>query len=214
LKLKFEWNLPNMLSFSRMVLVIPIGWLLLAGGGFRLFIALAIYGIAALTDTFDGLAARKLGLESPFGAWIDPFADKVLVWGTYTLLCFRPELGIPVWLIAPIWLRDLFVTWLRTKAGKEGVKFTTSFLAKAKTMTQMVVIALLMGYLFAIDTLRAVRSLGNIGVRGLWEKVLGAGASWIAYVPLALTIVTVLFTIYTGIDYYLAYRRERERQDG
>lgn len=134
-------SVPNLLLLIRFLFIPPIIWLYLHGGVYAM-VALALYIIAALTDFFDGYLARKWNATSELGRCMDPIADKLLV---ASLLVTFISLGhaqlLPVLLIL---LRELFVSGLReyTEHKKQTIHVTK--LAKWKTGTQMVAIAVIM----------------------------------------------------------------------
>jgi cardiolipin synthase len=96
--------LPNMLTFSRLILAVPLGVLILRED---FGLALAIGGIAGLTDALDGYFARRLGVFSRFGAALDPIADKILV--TVAFLCLARVELIPLYLAVAVIARDLII---------------------------------------------------------------------------------------------------------
>lgn len=96
--------LPNSLTFSRLLLAIPLGVLILRQDYHW---ALAVGFLAGLTDALDGFFARKLQAFSRFGAALDPVADKVLV--TVTFLCMAQVQIIPWYLAAVVICRDLII---------------------------------------------------------------------------------------------------------
>ena len=96
--------LPNALTFSRLVLAVPLGFLILRED---FGLALAIGGVAGLTDALDGYFARRLGVFSRFGAALDPVADKVLI--TVAFLCFAQVELIPWYLAVAVIARDLII---------------------------------------------------------------------------------------------------------
>jgi cardiolipin synthase len=96
--------LPNVLTFSRLVLALPLGILILHQ---EYGLALAIAFLAGITDALDGFAARRLNAFSQFGAALDPVADKVLI--SVSLLCFAQVELIP-WAVAAVIVgRDLII---------------------------------------------------------------------------------------------------------
>jgi cardiolipin synthase len=96
--------LPNMLTFSRLILAVPLGVLILRED---FGLALAIGGTAGLTDALDGYFARRLGVFSRFGAALDPIADKILV--TVAFLCLARVELIPLYLAVAVIARDLII---------------------------------------------------------------------------------------------------------
>lgn len=101
-----------------------------------------IFTIAALTDYLDGFLARKNNLVTTFGKFIDPIADKLIVNTALLLLASSHDISIliPIIMIA----RDTIVDAIRLIASQKNVVLAASFLGKAKTMTQMIAIALLL----------------------------------------------------------------------
>lgn len=97
-------NAPNILSLLRLALAPFVVWLLFQG---RMQEALLWLVVAALTDGVDGYLARRFGWQSEIGAFLDAFADKLLLIGTYAALGFRGEL--PAWLVAVVVTRDALI---------------------------------------------------------------------------------------------------------
>jgi cardiolipin synthase len=95
-------TLPNLLSGLRMLLIVPFVFFVTR----RDFgVALIIFIIAALSDLFDGLIARKFNAKSQLGAVLDPMADKLLIFSSFlTLLIMK---AIPFWLFLIVFIRDL-----------------------------------------------------------------------------------------------------------
>jgi len=102
------------------------------------YIAAIIFILASLTDTLDGYIARKYGLVSNFGKFMDPLADKLLV--SSALVCFVsiPDNPVPVWGVIIIISREFIISGFRLVASDAGVVLAASFWGKAKTVTQMV----------------------------------------------------------------------------
>lgn len=96
--------LPNALTFLRLLLALPLGYLIL---GQEYGLALGIGLLAGVTDALDGFAARRLGYFSQFGAALDPIADKTLV--TITVLSLATVELIPWWVAITIITRDLVI---------------------------------------------------------------------------------------------------------
>lgn len=99
-----RWNLSNILSLGRLLLVLPTG---VAVWYDAKWIAVTLFVLAAISDYLDGYFARRLGQVSDFGKILDPLADKVYVAGVILLLLFLNVL--PLWLVGPILLRDLLI---------------------------------------------------------------------------------------------------------
>lgn len=137
-------NLPNKLTVLR-VIMIPffVLFLLLDGGTNQTyrFIAAAVFIIASFTDLLDGKIARKYGLVTNFGKFMDPLADKLLVCAG--LICFT-ELGqLPAWIVIVIISREFIISGFRLVASDNGVVIAASYWGKFKTVSQMIMSVLL-----------------------------------------------------------------------
>ena len=98
-------HIPNALCILRMLLVVPVAWLL-ATDNYRL--TLAMFAFAAATDGLDGFLAKRFGWTSELGKILDPLADKILLVGVFITLA---ALGVvPMWLAATAVLRDVTIT--------------------------------------------------------------------------------------------------------
>lgn len=211
--MKFQWTIPNMLTLSRIAMVPFISALAFSSTPWPIFWALFLFGVSALTDSLDGYLARRLKQESEFGAYIDPLADKILVWGVYAVLSFKPELVIPFWMVLIIIARDVTVTWLRSHSDRRGIKFKTSFLAKAKTFVQMIAIALILAYLLILHMISPVIVQSQETAAVVLDKSLSGWGVFLSLLPFGMTAFTALLTVISGIDYALSYRKARRIQN-
>ncbi len=143
-------NLPNKLTTARLILSPFFMVFLLLGKLWTQYVALGIFVIASLTDAYDGHLARRTGVTTGFGKFMDPLADKVLV--TIALISF---VGLGVarsWMVLTIVAREFIITGLRTLAAYKGMVILPSRLAKAKTAFQMVVVILILALIVARGT--------------------------------------------------------------
>lgn len=101
-------------------------------------ISLAVFLIAAITDWYDGWAARHYGYFSRWGKFLDPLADKVLT--SAALIAFTQIGLVEAWMVWIIIVRDFLITLLRSYAEYKGKPVVTSFTAKTKTVGQYVAI--------------------------------------------------------------------------
>ena len=171
-------NLPNKLTVLR-VIMIPffVVMLMLDGGANQIYryIAAAIFIIASFTDFLDGSIARKYGLVTNFGKFMDPLADKLLVCSA--LICLI-ELGqLPAWMVLIIISREFIISGFRLVASDNGVVIAASYWGKWKTVFQMISVILL------IVNVEALSMITNI-------------ALWIA---LALTVISLVDYIVKNI---------------
>ncbi len=100
-------HLPNLITALRLILVVPIVWLLLDG---RYPESFALFVIAGASDLADGFLARRFGWTSRLGSILDPLADKALVVGTLLVLGWRGE--VPMWLVILAVGRDVMLVGL------------------------------------------------------------------------------------------------------
>ena len=141
-----SWNLPNILTFLR-VLCIPlmVGAFYLAGPYAGITSAI-IFVVAAITDWLDGWVARTLDQESEFGAFLDPVADKLIVATALVLLVDHYD-SLWVTLSAIVIIgREILVSALREwMARRCSQSVAVTVVAKFKTTLQMVAIIVCFG---------------------------------------------------------------------
>ena len=143
------WNVPNILTMARVVLIVPFAVLLLGGQkgwfGTNLLIpdilADIIFIIASLTDMLDGKLARKMGLVTNFGKFMDPLADKLLV--CTALIALQAMNRIPAWVVMIIIAREFIISGFRLVASDNGVVIAASYWGKFKTTFQMIMVILM-----------------------------------------------------------------------
>ena len=135
-------NTPNILTLIRIAFVPLVVYLLFQRTSQTDFIAAIVFGIASITDFFDGYIARTQKLTTVYGKLMDPLADKFLV---VSALIMLQEIGRihPVIVILLV-CRELAITGLRALASAEGVIIPASASAKWKTVTQMFAIPFMM----------------------------------------------------------------------
>jgi len=133
------WNVANVLTMVRIVLVPVFVVFLFAGGTAWRLAALATFVVASLTDLLDGRLARSRGLVTDFGKIADPVADKALTGAALIGLSALGEL--PWWVTGVIMFRELGVTALRFWVIRWGV-IAASRGGKAKTLLQVIAICL------------------------------------------------------------------------
>jgi CDP-diacylglycerol--glycerol-3-phosphate 3-phosphatidyltransferase len=129
-------NLPNLITYLR-VLAIPGVMLVMSYDSPRnAFIAAMLFATASASDALDGYLARRYGMSSLIGKFLDPLADKLLVMAVIVMLL---DLGrVSVWIVVVILARETVITGLRAIAAGEGLIIAARELGKAKTALQMV----------------------------------------------------------------------------
>ncbi len=144
------WNLPNVLTMSRVALIPVVCLFLVDDTPFSSIFAGAFYGIAAFTDYLDGYLARKRKLESLFGKFMDPLADKLIV--TATLVFMVPMGRCPAWMVIVLLGRELFIAGLRSLAATEGIQISVSTEGKYKTAFQLIgILCLIVHFPYRLD---------------------------------------------------------------
>jgi CDP-diacylglycerol--glycerol-3-phosphate 3-phosphatidyltransferase len=167
-------NLANAFTMLRVALVPVFAWLLVFREPSAPVLASIVFAIAAATDGVDGWVARRLDLTSPFGQFLDPLADKLLV-GT-ALVALALDDRLPWWALAVILAREVLVgVALRAWLARRGRSLPASRLAKVKTNAQILAVLLL--------TLLAPHSAVALAV--LWVAVALTVASGYQYLARA-----------------------------
>lgn len=179
-------NIANQLTLLRIILV-PV-YIVLIYLGYPVW-ALGVFVVASLTDWLDGFLARKYHLVTNFGKFMDPLADKLLV--TAALVLFTEQGLVPGWVTILILAREFAVTGLRVIASAEGKVIAASYFGKAKTVSQLVAIVVLLisMSLPTFDMLKGTASFDLIGTLGTW-----------------LIYLSALLTVISGIDYLVKNR--------
>ena len=187
------FNVPNQLTSLRLILAIVmfcfITW------GFYLT-AMVLFIIAAGTDWLDGWYARKYKQVTTLGRILDPFADKVIVCGSFIFLAAEPAmaadpLGVKAWMVVVIVGRELLVTALRGFIEQRGADFSAKMPGKLKMVLQC--IAAPVG-LFYLHYPTAIVDGTLTMAPPDWCRWLLAVSVWLA----------VLLTVYSGLGYVVA----------
>ncbi|MGA4960559.1 CDP-diacylglycerol--glycerol-3-phosphate 3-phosphatidyltransferase [Streptomyces pseudogriseolus] len=167
------WNIANLLTMLRLLLVPAFVMLMLADGGYdpawRSF-AWAAFAIAMITDLFDGHLARTYNLVTDFGKIADPIADKAIMGAA--LICLSALGDLPWWVTGVILGRELGITLLRFLVIRYGV-IPASRGGKLKTLTQGVAVGM---YVLALT-------------------------GWLATLRWWVMAAAVVLTVVTGLDY-------------
>ena len=138
-------NLPNALTIFRVILTPFFVYFLFSSSMYSNLYALIIFILASVTDAFDGYYARKYNIETEFGNFLDPLADKILVSSAF--ISFYLLDLIELWMVVVILSRDFFITFLRIVMKKNGQSLKTSRIAKSKTAVQLILIIFILIFL-------------------------------------------------------------------
>ena len=137
------WNVPNMLSLFRLLLVPALIITYFCVPGTNHVVALVIFLVASITDFLDGIIARATNQITPIGTVLDPFADKLLK--IATLVCFCIDGVLPVWLVVLLIFIDLAMIIAGVCLFKKQITIPSNIIGKSGTM--IVSIGLVMCFL-------------------------------------------------------------------
>lgn len=175
------FNLPNMLTYGRLVAVpLVVALMFWPEDHWSRWAALGVFAVAAITDYFDGYFARAYAQQSALGRMLDPIADKLLVAASLLMLVADKTIhGWALWAAIVILCREILVSGLREFLAELRVSVPVSRVAKWKTTLQL----LALGFLIAGPA-------GETVLPG--TVVIGTILLWVA----------AILTIYTGWDYF------------
>jgi CDP-diacylglycerol---glycerol-3-phosphate 3-phosphatidyltransferase len=187
------WNLPNIISMFRIVLVplVACGLYWIAEGPHaahpetcNVSVAL-LFGIAACSDVLDGYIARRYAITTVFGKLVDPLADKLMTFAALIMLI--PMGRMAAWLVLVVVVRELSVTTLRAIAAADGQVISAGRLGKMKN------------------------AFSNFGISFLILYDPHFGVDWYA-TGWTLFLISVLLAVASGIEYHLRFFAQMRRR--
>jgi CDP-diacylglycerol--glycerol-3-phosphate 3-phosphatidyltransferase len=200
------WNVPNQLTIARLVLSVfcfvflALDWYLTA---------LVLFVIAAATDWIDGFWARRYGQITQLGRIMDPFADKIVICGTFVFLAAVPPTitgesasEISAWMAVVVVARELLVTGVRSFFEEHGIDFSAKWPGKWKMLLQCAAVAASLARLWYYD----------YGPSG-WTT---EPPYWTTTIPLRVLVwAAIVMTVYSGWGYgQIALRLLRSTEPG
>lgn len=194
-------KLSNQITIFRLTLAFILPFVLMSSMPFSKTAALLVFVLAALTDYWDGVIARRHGMITDFGKLMDPLADKVLICSAF--ICFAAQDQIvPAWIVVIIMAREFMVTGIRLIAANQGMVVEAGRWGKHKTLWQIVVIiVILTGETLRNDYLPMIVAgpdlLANLAVFNRYFHYL---TFWIS------TLVAIL-TVVSGTVYFWQCRK-------
>ena len=198
-------NLPNRITTARICLIPLFVFFYMADfipGGYGKLVAAIIFAAASLTDFVDGKIARKRGLVTNLGKFLDPIADKVLVMAGLILVCAYPVTANggsnpPAPIITPEYIgaifvivllaRELIVSAFRQVAATKNIVLAADIYGKVKTTFQFITLI----YYFILAFL----------VQGFYSSVEGTAWTVLCIIGYVLLAVTLILTIISGFNY-------------
>lgn len=191
-----NWNLPNVLTGLRILLVPFLGWTLLVHGGADLrwrWVAMAILVVGMLTDKVDGEIARRRGLVTDFGKMADPIADKAMTGMAFVGLSLIGDLWW--WVTVVVLVREWSVTLARISVARYVV-LAANRSGKIKTVCQSIALGGFVGPFRVLP--------------GQWHTP-GLVVWWACAVLMALAVV---LTVTSGLEFARDAWRQRRRRPG
>ncbi|MEZ4452329.1 MAG: CDP-diacylglycerol--glycerol-3-phosphate 3-phosphatidyltransferase [Nannocystaceae bacterium] len=173
-------NAPNMITIGRLFLIPPVLVLIDKTDPYKCVYAMGIFMLASILDLVDGWLARRSGLETVFGKFVDPLADKIMV--AAVLVYLVGEDRVPAWMVVLLITREFYISGLRSLASSEGVVIAAGAGGKAKTVFQLVGICfLLVHYRYRMLGTDAWVDFNKVGIVVLGISLLASVISAIQY---------------------------------
>ena len=187
-------NLPNKITLMRICLVPPFIWFMFLDNLWTRIFALIIVIIAGISDTIDGIIARKYNMVSKFGIFLDPLADKLIVTSALISFVGLKELHIPAWMVVFITSREFIITGLRLLALSRGKIIAADKTGKFKTTSQTVSIIIILVILIINSALKKFYNINSGDITFLKHATF-----WIMF-------YVTLITVYSGVRYILKHK--------
>jgi cardiolipin synthase len=167
----FRLSIPNLITLARILLVPVLVWAIATN---RMNVAFLLFVVAAVSDAVDGFLAKRFGMKTELGAYLDPLADKVMIVSIYVTLGITTV--IPLWIVILVVSRDIMIvgaiilSWLVDRP----VAIRPHVVSKLNTAAQIVFACLVLasrGFNFDAEPvltlvmiLVAVLTLGSVGL--------------------------------------------------
>jgi CDP-diacylglycerol---glycerol-3-phosphate 3-phosphatidyltransferase len=192
-----SFNLPNQLTSLRLALSVVLFGFIAAE---HYLVGLVLFLIAVGTDWLDGHYARKYNQITTLGRILDPFADKVIICGTFIFILVAPGMssapwGLRAWMVVVIVGRELLVTALRSFLEEKGSDFSANMSGKLKMVLQCVAAASSLVFLACRGPLNPAL-LGDFFV-----------PAWLYWTTIVSIWAAIVLTVYSGAIYvWIAYK--------
>ena len=205
-----HWTLPNIITLVRIGLTPVIALLPFIQGYWPKVLAFVIFCAAALSDTVDGYLARKHNQVSELGQFLDPIADKLLLFATLVPIFWMTrhptiltDYRLPWWGSLPVWVaiilvgREVLITLFRWFAKRKGVVIAAAGPGKLKATFQAVFIGATLAWFAWKDAVAELKLAGWF--RDVWEQFHA--------IVVAVTLAgAVVLTVYSFVHYLYKYR--------
>jgi CDP-diacylglycerol---glycerol-3-phosphate 3-phosphatidyltransferase len=186
------FNLPNQLTSLRLLISVVLFCFIAVG---YYMTALCFFIVAAGTDWLDGYFARKYSQITTLGRILDPFADKVIVCGTFIFLVAIDKItdvrwGLQAWMVVVIVGRELLVTALRSFIEDRGSDFSAKMSGKLKMVLQCLAAGACLFYLsYAAESKHAPSWCWWVMVLSVWSAVVLTVYSGVVYIGVAIRLL-------------------------
>lgn len=186
-------NIANKLTMLRILLTFVFMFFLFCQGFWFKVAALFVFTLAALSDLFDGMIAKKKNMITDFGKLMDPIADKILILSAFAT--FVQMQYVEAWMFVIIFSRELLITSLRLFALNKGKVLSAARAGKHKTVSQMAAIF----YILLFIVYREAKL-----TYFTWNPPL---ESFFKNSIFVLMLLTVILTLYSGLSYLWENRK-------
>jgi len=196
------FNLPNQLTSLRLLLSVVLFGLISAEHYIAAFV---LFLVAVGTDWLDGYYARKFNQITTLGRILDPFADKVIVCGTFIFLVTTPGMLadwhlLRTWMVVVIVGRELLVTALRSFLEERGSDFSANLSGKLKMVLQCVAAGSALVYLHCLQSVD--------------QATPSTAPQWVYWFTVVSIWSAVILTVYSGTIYvWIAYKLLKQKTD-
>lgn len=188
-------NLPNKLTLLRIILTPIFMVALMVNLPFNYFVAMLIFIVASITDMLDGKIARKQGLVTDFGKFMDPLADKMLTTAAFIGFLAKGIGSGMEWILFIVLFREFMVSSIRLVAASSGGKvIAANIWGKLKTVSQIVAI------IFALVVAQIMQIVGWFNIPFEVMSVVGLVAQIAVSVPLW---ISAILCVISGVIYLL-----------
>ena len=161
--------------------------------------SIVVFVVAAGTDWIDGYWARKFGQITQLGRILDPFADKIIICGTFIFLAAAPGSGVHAWMTVAIVGRELLVTALRGFLEQQGSDFSASMAGKLKMVFQCIaVVASMLALQYGVVETAETADINP------WFSTHGGTPPWLWWTLVLAVWLAVISTVYSGVGYIFA----------
>ena len=185
-------NLPNKLTVLRLIMTPFFLAALLISFPHHYLVALILFGAASLTDYIDGNMARKCGLVTDFGKFLDPLADKMLTTAAF-LGFIQLDIGVGItWITFIVLIREFLITSLRLVSAGKGNVIAANIWGKAKTVSQMLAIIVAIGGRYIISLSEIYPGIADANI---WNVI--------SLITNIMLWISAILTVISGVIYVI-----------